>query len=111
MCPFDHDGWSPLERDCSSGTGWDRATVAVVISSSMPNLMEDWDGIQDADWGWGVFYAFDSNSADKRCIWLDQYGGWDCPGGWIDGDGVWTDDSSKHGAGWYDAGNPYTGGG
>jgi len=108
-CPSSGDGWSDLVMDCSAGSPWDRATVAVVISSSMSNLMEDWDNIQDADWGWGVFYPFDSNSADKRCIWRDDWGGYDCPGGFIDGDGVFTVDSSKKGPGSYPAGNPWSG--
>jgi len=88
MCPMTTDGWSELTKDCSAGSPWETATVAVVISSEIANILTDWDSIQDADWGWGVFYPFDSNSADKRCAWREEWDGWDCPGGFMEADGV-----------------------
>jgi len=112
MCPTSGDGWSGLHTDCSSeidGSSWNSAIVAVVIGSSMQSFLSDWDGIQSEDWGWGVFYPFDSNSCDGRCAWSEENGGWDCPGGWLTGDGSWFDDASKKGAGSYQPGNPYAG--
>jgi hypothetical protein len=84
---------------------WNFAQIAVVISSGLSNLFPDFDNIQTDTWGWSVFYATDSNSVDQRCIWLEQYNGWDCPGGWIAQDGTWTADSTKKGAGYFPAGN------
>merc|ERR1712113_334737 len=73
--------------------------------------MKDYDNMQDANWGWGVFYATDSNSGDQRCRNLQSDKGWDCPGHWIDRSGNVTADSSKKGAGGYQPGNPYHSGG
>jgi len=69
--------------------------------------MADYDNLQSSDWGWGVFYAADSNSVDQRCRFLPDYQGWDCPGFWVDASGSVVSDSSKAGAGYFSAGNPY----
>lgn len=120
-CP--NDGWNGYFNTigCKEDPGnpgekgpWNYVGVAYVIGSGMTNVFYDFDNIQSADWGWGVFYPTDSNSVDWRCRWLDQYNGYDCGpdpdntrgGGWIDGDsGVWTD-ADKQGTGSYPAGNP-----
>ena len=52
----------------------------------MATLYPDFDNVQSDDWGWGVFYATDSNSADKRCRYLEDPGNgygpiYDCPEG------------------------------
>ena len=73
----------------------------------------DIDNVQQDDWGWGVFYATDSNAADGRCRNLADFGGWDCPGAWVSketGIHLDKDDPSgfvHSGAGWYAWGNPY----
>jgi len=66
----------------------------------------NFDSIQNEDWDYGVFYPYDANSVDKRCRWLEDYKGYDCPGGWISQSGKWSADASKLGAGGYPAGNP-----
>lgn len=106
-CPS-FDGWNGFWdiEQCDDGPWW-YASLGYVIGSSMNEVMYDFDNIQTDDWGWGVFYASDSNSVDFRCHWSDQYDGFDCPGGWLASDGSWSDDSSKLGTGAYPAGNPY----
>lgn len=89
-----------------------RASVAFVIGTNLGSLLYDIDHIQDADWGWGVFYATDSNAADARCRWLESYNFFDCPGGGFYGNDwntfVPESGSDPHlGAGWYGWGNPY----
>jgi len=84
---------------------WPFASVAVVMADSMQNMWANFDNIQDDDWGNGVFYASDANAADLRCVYLAEQNGWDCPGGWIDSDGLFTEDGHK-GSGSYEAGNP-----
>merc|ERR1719503_474492 len=70
-------------------------------------MFDDFDAIQDADWGWGVFYPSDANSVDKRCIYHDDWSGYDCPGGFIDfNSGAYSSDDTKHGSGSYLPGNP-----
>lgn len=92
-----------------------RASVAFVIGSNLGELLPDIDNVHDPDWGWGVFYATDSNAADTRCRWLGDDNFYDCPGGYFSGDdlGTFMDDSttgeSHSGAGWYTFGNPYAG--
>jgi len=109
MCPSDgHD----CDADPNTGDDgpWNYVQLAIVVGSSMPDLMIDYDNIQDQDWGWGVFYPTDSNAVDKRCRWLADENAYDCLGGWIDGNsGAWTDDSSRGGTGGYTFGNPYAG--
>jgi len=111
LCPTSGDRVSDLTEDCSSGSPWDNAIVAVVIGSSMKDLFTDWDSIQDKDWGWGVFYPFDSNSCDGRCAWSDEFNGYDCPGGWMKEDLTFKENTDKKGAGSKPAGNPFTVGG
>jgi len=84
-----------------------RATVAVVVGTMMPELFYDYDNIQSDDWGWGVFYATDSNCADVRCRRLGSYSGYDCPGGWLDDAGTFAKDDVLKGSGSYPAGNPF----
>merc|ERR1719265_1909627 len=72
----------------------------------MSQVFPDFDNIQSADWGWGVFYPTDSNAADFRCRYLWWYDSWDCPGGWIQSSGQWSDDTTRGAAGYYDWGNP-----
>lgn len=86
---------------------WTYASVGAVIGTSL-NLLypNDFDNIQAEDWGWGVFYAKDSNAADQRCQRWDEYGGWDCQGGWLNDNGDWEDDNIHKGSADYYAGNP-----
>jgi hypothetical protein len=70
--------------------------------------MYEFNDIQSSTWGWGVFYATDSNSADQRCRWLESDNGYDCPGGWLPNGGSFQPDGSKKGSGNYPAGNPYS---
>lgn len=85
---------------------YDYASVGVVIGSAMSNLFYDFDNIQTGTWGWGVFYAHDSNSVDIRCRWLGSDQIYDCPGGYIPWGGTYTSDSTKMGTGGYTVGNP-----
>lgn len=91
--------------------GWDNiydfSTVGFVVGSAMPNLFFDFDSIQTQTWGWGVFYAHDSNCMDLRCRWLESDQIYDCPGGYIPWGGQWISDATKVGAGGYPVGNPY----
>lgn len=77
--------------------------MAFVINKNMNKLFADFNNIQSTNWGNGVFYASDANSADLRCAYFQSasYDGWDCPGGWFTKDHQWEPDSSKKGAGWY----------
>lgn len=87
---------------------WKFASVGYVIGKNMPAMFYDYDNLQSDSWGWGVFYARDSNSVDIRCRWLESYWAYDCPKGWLDGHtGKWTDVPTKRGSGGYPAGNPY----
>merc|ERR1719253_2079139 len=72
----------------------------------MKQIFNDFDNIQTQTWGWGVFYATDSNSVDGRCRWKPDYNGYDCPGGWIPWAGNFQADTNLIGAGSYPAGNP-----
>lgn len=112
-CPNDGDtGFGPVGYSCSVDilTGesgpWNYAQMAIVVASKMDQFFTDFERIQDKDWGWGVFYASDSNSVDKRCRYLDEFQGWDCPSYWqtVDGDVDYFED--KLGAGSYPWGNP-----
>ena len=52
----------------------------------MATLYPDFDNVQSDGWGWGVFYATDSNSVDQRCRYLEDPGNgygpiYDCPKG------------------------------
>lgn len=86
---------------------WNYAQLATVIGYSMDKMFPHFDGIQDLDWNYGVFYPYDSNSVDKRCRYLEGFKGYDCPGGWIPvSTGKFSADPSKLGAGGYNAGNP-----
>jgi len=112
-CPHgDSDGYYNIDwNKCDYQSGpWEFATVSAVIGiDGMYKVWPEFDKIQEATWGWGVFYAADANSADKRCRYLSSDHGWDCPGYWLGEDGSVTQDSSKGGAGYYDQGNPYAG--
>jgi len=137
-CPmyYDDDGYGSGNEQCKDEKGemglcadgkwtgsWGYAQTAYVIGSSMRDVFQDYDHIQSDDWGWGVFYPTDSNAADKRCRFYEDYKGWDCPGGWVNEDGSFTADPEdpsdpsrrRHGgAGYYEPGNPdagYGGGG
>jgi len=115
------DPWCPNEGDSGFGpvgacymdpltqeTGpWNYAQMAVVVASQMDQFFPEFDHIQDDDWGYGVFYATDSNAVDKRCRHLDEYQGFDCPSYWQSDDGNVDYDEGKKGAGAYPAGNPY----
>jgi len=116
-CPNSgNSGYSQTGQcDTDSMTGldnpWSYAQLAVVINTAMTDLFPNFDDIQDETWGYGVFYATDSNSVDQRCRYLASNSGFDCPGGWLDMNSGWAADSVHKGAGYYDAGNPYAGGG
>lgn len=122
-CPNQRtNGFFDTGADCleDPGTGdnspWRYAATGYIIGDSMANLFFDWDNIQGEDWGWGVFYATDSNSVDYRCRWLDAYQIYDCPpdpsgfdwwkGGYVDLSGTWYEDETKAGPGVFPAGNP-----
>jgi hypothetical protein len=89
---------------------WDQCGMVYVVGSSMANFLYDFDNIQtDPAWGWGVFYAWDSNAADSRCEYHGDPsgGGWyDCPGSYKQWGAAAQKDSSKAGAGAYPPGNP-----
>jgi hypothetical protein len=112
-CPCDSgsSGYNP-GPSCQAGWDgergpWNFAQIGAVVGSAMSKMMYNFDQIQDTDWGWGVFYPSDSNSADQRCRWLQDDNGYDCPGGWIPNGGSFMSDGSKKGSGNYPAGNPY----
>lgn len=109
MCPnAGSSGYNPVQA-CSDDP-WLQATVLIVVGSAMSKLFKNFDQIQHDDWGWGVFYATDANSADQRCRWVQDHNGYDCPGGWIPYDtGAFQPDPSKKGAGNYPSGNPNAG--
>jgi len=94
-----------------------RASVAFVIGNHLGELLRDIDNVQSDDWGYGVFYATDSNAADSRCRYMEEDWGWDCPLAWINRDNglaMDKDDPSgtvHYGTGWYAWGNPYAEGG
>jgi len=91
----------------------DRAAVAFVIGDQLGKFFPDIEGIHGDDWGWGVFYATDSNCADARCRWLGDDYVYDCPGGIVDGNDpstiLWDSDPVHWGAGQYEFGNPNAG--
>lgn len=96
---------TPQEPSGDAGP-WTFASVGAVVGTSMSILYPNFDNIQDADWGWGVFYATDSNSVDQRCIYWDDNNGWDCPGGWLDASGNFDTSTGSKGSGSYYMGNP-----
>lgn len=78
-----------------------------MMSDAMEWIFDDFKNIQSTDWGWGVFYATDANSVDKRCVFQKDWNGFDCPGGYIDADtGDFFADDTKKGSGYYLPGNP-----
>lgn len=113
MCPNNGDSGYNKQQACDEAAGaWKNAAVVAVIGSKMSSFFRNFDNIQDATWGYGVFYATDANSADHRCIYLSQFHGYDCPNYWIDaatGSSSWAPE--KKGAGGYPSGNPAQGGG
>lgn len=110
-CPHGaRDGYQSLDwmPPCSSSDNstWDSATVSAVVGvDGMRKLIRDFDSIQNADWGWGVFYATDANAVGGRCRYINGTG-WDCPGYWVKSDGSWRQDPNMKGAGYYKWGNP-----
>jgi len=117
-CPNDGwDGWFNTDfKPCSGEDIWLYAAVGYVVSQdAMSELFNQFDLIQDSDWGWGVFYPSDSNSVDQRCFYRDDYTGYECPGYWIGSDGYMVSDSDQRGPGKFPMGNPWaddtTGGG
>merc|ERR1712096_258842 len=72
----------------------------------MDKVFKDFEYIQSKAWGWGVFYPTDANAVDGRCEWIQEYGGYDCPGGWIEWGKSFFKDIGKKGAGAYPPGNP-----
>lgn len=113
MCPNDgNSGFGLCNVDPLTGESgpWNYAQMAVVVASKMDQFFPDFEHIQEADWGYGVFYASDSNAVDKRCRWLDEFQGWDCPSYWQNVDGTVEYDEGKVGAGGYHWGNPETDG-
>ena len=86
-----------------------RASVAVVVGNNLHCFFPHFASIQSDDWGYGVFYATDSNAVDGRCRNLAGFGGYDCPGGWLTNMGDFQSTSDKTGAGGSDFGNPFAG--
>jgi len=90
--------------------------LGVVMKNNMDQLFADFDNFQNKDtYGSGVFYAHDSNSVDERCRNLESESRYDCPQGYSidysqDPYLVYADPGSQ-GAGNYDAGSPFAGGG
>jgi len=110
MCPtLGNSGYN--ENPHCSDDPFSRANVGVVIGTELPSFFEDGHHIQDDGWNKGVFYGTDSNAADQRCIYIDEFKGYDCPGGWQTFNGTWIQNSEKKGAGNYEPGNPNAGGG
>jgi len=135
----DHNTASATWHPCTGAPGktggdsWRMPNVGVVVGTWMDALMQasnmgtksDFPNIQNwgdpvKSWGWGTFYAHDSNAVDKRCIMKEFAPGqciYDCPGGFLSTScdasqaWVWTDDASKLGAGSYPAGVHGGGGG
>lgn len=109
MCPtLGFDGYSK-GKPCTADP-FLNAVVGVVIGNNMDVLFKDFDKIQDSNWGYGVFYATDSNAADHRCYWVEAHNGWECPGAWKDaGTNKVKMDSRQKGSGAYSAGNPNAG--
>jgi hypothetical protein len=110
MCP--NNGWTGYNQQgaCSDDV-WGNPIVLAVVGSKMGALFNNFDSIQDSTWGWGVFYGSDANSADQRCLYIDQNKGWNCPSYWIDQNGQSSWDPTKTGAGGFDWGNPGSQGG
>jgi len=105
-CP--NNGWDGYYStdSCTEGP-WNFATVAVVMADAMQDMWMDFSRIQEDDWTLGVFYASDANAADGRCVYRADFGGYDCPGGWLDFDTlVFTADDEHTGSGSYQPGNP-----
>lgn len=114
---FPNTGWDGYQditwqtTDMPDGP-WTYASIGAVVGSSLNQLYpNDFDNIQSQDWGWGVFYAKDSNAVDQRCERWDDNGGYDCGGGWLPDDGNWQPDNIHKGSGDYMAGNPVALGG
>lgn len=105
-CP--NDGWDGFynQGSCGGDGPWTYATVGVVITDAMDQAFTDFKNIQRDDWENGVFYASDANAADARCIYREEWNGYDCPGGWSDWDSGYQPDSSHFGSGVYSPGNP-----
>jgi len=109
-CP--NNGWDGYySTDSCTGDSvgpWDFAAVAVVMAGAMGSMWDQFDNIQNDDWGMGVFFASDANAADARCVYREEWNGYDCPGGWVDFEsGEFSTDSDHKGAGSYLPGNPY----
>jgi len=93
------------------GFDWDSPVVVYVLGSAMKNMFLDFDTIQKDDWGWGVFYPWDSNAVDSRCEWLAEKGIpniYNCPGySKKFSDPHPTKDPNMYGAGYFKPGNPW----
>jgi hypothetical protein len=104
-CP-NHGSDGYYNMDSCDDDPWHFAAVAVVMADSMKHMWDDFSNIQNDGWKNGVFYASDANAADLRCIYRDDWSGYDCPQGFIDESGQFTQDDSKSGSGAYPPGNP-----
>ena len=105
MCP-NGGGGCPADPKGGDTGPWNYAQLGYVVGHAMSKLFNDFDNIQSASWGWGVFYASDANSCDHRCHYMPDFNGYDCPGYWIPFGGSPSADPNKHGPGFYPAGNP-----
>ena len=106
MCPSTAIGGCDTDPNTGDSGPWGYAQLAYVVGKEMGQLFKDFENIQSASWGWGVFYASDANSCDHRCHYLPKYNGYDCPGYWLPFGGSPVADNSKMGAGYYPPGNP-----
>lgn len=104
----------PAKTDIMAGDqqdNWLTPTLAVAISPEHFDCLFDTPNLQDKNWTDGVWYAHDSNSCDKRGLWVPNDHGYDAPYAWIDvdipsGKVTVTRNSEKLGSGGFDPGNP-----
>lgn len=112
MCPNNGDSGytkaAPCPPDANKETGpWNYAQLAVVVGSNMSHFFHEFDSIQSWQYDFGVFYGSDANAADKRCRYVPEWKGYDCPGYWMPWLGNATKDASKTGASQFAPGNPW----
>jgi hypothetical protein len=110
-----NDIWPPNQvypahtniMDGKNGTNWVTPTLAAVIGPEFFSRLFSTANLQDKNWIDGVWYAHDSNSCDKRALFVPKYDGYDAPYAWIHNKSGNVDrNSEKNGSGDYGPGNP-----